>query len=142
MKFNFSEIEDAFLFSSFDGSYDKQAILDRETGTIHYQSEYDDLDEEWSEEDFDPDRHVVLPDKRELDLGSRLVHRFVREKAPELSDDVYRIFSRKGAYSRFKDLLSRHNLVDAWHDYEEASTKAALREWCAENRIELAEEDG
>jgi len=50
---------------------------------------------------------------------------------------VYSIFHRKGAYSRYKDLLERKGLLDEWYEYENERQKAALKEWCRENNIEI-----
>ena len=48
------------------------------------------------------------------------------------------IFSHRGAYARFKDLLKRHQSLDAWHQWETEQTRQALRAWCADNGVNLA----
>ncbi|HEV2300126.1 MAG TPA: hypothetical protein VGR91_01030 [Stellaceae bacterium] len=52
---------------------------------------------------------------------------------------VRTIFNRKGAYARFKDLLARRRLLDGWHEFSDKAEKAALREWAAENGVELTD---
>ena len=38
-----------------------------------------------------------------------------------------------------KALLVRRRALDRWHEFEAKATETALREWCAENGIELAD---
>jgi hypothetical protein len=47
------------------------------------------------------------------------------------------IFSRRGAYRRYKDLLEQKGLLDEWYDFEQQRTRQALLDWCEENGIEL-----
>jgi hypothetical protein len=54
-------------------------------------------------------------------------------------DEVRHIFSRRGAYRRYKDLLVRRGALERWYDFSDKSKETALREWCAENGIELSE---
>ena len=72
-----------------------------------------------------------------LDLGKSLVFQFVSENLPGDLDQVERIFRKRGAYSRFKDLLERRNLLEQWYNYETDETSKALRAWCQKNKIEL-----
>jgi hypothetical protein len=85
----------------------------------------------------DDERYISIPDKRELDLGKPLVLDFAREFLPDDYDEVRHIFSRRGAYRRLKDLLVRRGAIDQWEDFSNKAEEAALREWCAENGIEL-----
>jgi hypothetical protein len=48
------------------------------------------------------------------------------------------IFSRRGAYRRYKELLVRRDALERWYDFSNKSEAAALREWCAENGIDLS----
>ena len=97
-------------------------------------------DEELPEDIGDPDKYITLPHKNEFDLGKRLVLRFC---AGELSDEDYDkvedIFTRKGAYARYKNLLESRGLLEAWYKYEEAETEAALREWAEEEGLKIVE---
>jgi hypothetical protein len=78
-----------------------------------------------------------VPDQSALDLGSRLVFRFVREVMPADYDAVAEIFRRRGAYSRYKDLLDRRGMLQRWYDYENDATREALLAWAAECGIEV-----
>jgi hypothetical protein len=62
-----------------------------------------------------------------------------REFLPNDIDEVRRIFSRKGAYARFKDLLDRRGALDHWYDFEAKVEEKALRMWCDLNSIEVGD---
>src|SRR6516162_1779844 len=49
---------------------------------------------------------------------------------PTTYDEVRHIFSRRGAYRRYKDLLVRRGALDLWYDFSNKAEEAALREWC------------
>jgi hypothetical protein len=114
-----------------------RAWLSLDTGKFCWYSEPGDNFEELPDDIGDESRYAQVPHKNELDLGRRLVFRFVQEQAPELMDDVEDIFRRRGAYGRFKDLLDDRNLLQQWYAYEEKATRAALRAWCDENAVGL-----
>ena len=111
----------------------------RQTGAVLCHS--DELDEFGPLPDNidDADRYVPVPDQHELDLGKPLPLEFTREHLPDCYEQVREIFSHRGAYARFKDLLERHHSLDAWHQWEDEQTKQALRTWCADNGITLAD---
>lgn len=106
------------------------------TGEIHYYSDDFQDDEAPPLEDVElSDEYIAIPDKSDLDLGKRLVFRFVREVLPDAFDDVEEIFRRRGAYGRYKSLLERRGILERWYEYEQASQKEALKEWCADNGV-------
>ena len=58
---------------------------------------------------------------------------------PAEIDPVLRdIFSRRGAYRRYKDLLVRRGALERWYDFSNKAEKAVLREWCAEDGIDFS----
>jgi hypothetical protein len=132
------EIEDAFLFVSSASQCTNSAFLSKETGEIFYISGMGDSDD-LPEDMEDSDEYIEIPHKNDLDLGNRLVMDFVAEQCPELLEKVPAIFKRKGAYSRYKELLDSKGLLEKWYDYENQRTKEALRQWCADNGIELTD---
>ena len=132
-----SDLEDSFHYASAEGIGMNRAWLSLDTGKFHWYSELGDNFEELPDDIGDESRYAQVPHKNELDLGRRLVFRFVQEQAPELMDDVEDIFRRRGAYGRFKDLLDDRNLLQQWYAYEEKATRAALRAWCDENAVGL-----
>ncbi|WP_247800581.1 hypothetical protein [Bradyrhizobium sp. 191] len=64
---------------------------------------------------------------------------FVREFLPDDLDEVRYFFSKRGAYQKFKALLSRRGAIDAWHDYRNQATERASRDWCEVHTIEIVD---
>jgi hypothetical protein len=129
----------AFEFVGASSTGEHQVFLCKKTGELHWHSDsLDELDE--LPDDIDDDeKYIQLPDKRELDLGKPLVFDFVGQFLPGDFDEVQRIFSRKGAYARFKDLLVRRGALDQWYAFEEKAEEDALRQWCDLNSIEISD---
>jgi len=134
--FKFEAIEYGFNFVSFGPPMEHEAYLSLETGEIHLHSEYGDT-EPLPENINEPGKYISIPHKNDLDLGKRLVLRFVSEYMPDDLADVQNIFSRRGAYSRYKDLLNSRGLLEKWFEYEDHAGNEALRQWCQEQGLEL-----
>ena len=135
-KIKLSDIESAFEFVNFGEFRDNSAAVNRKTGEIYYLGDAicEDLPEDFDEED---DSLIWLPDKRDLDLGSRLVMDYTQENCPENLDEIQSIFSHRGAYRAFKELLEKKRLLEKWYSFEDERTKSALLEWCRTNNIEV-----
>ena len=58
---------------------------------------------------------------------------------PRDFDAIRGIFSKRGAYGKFKDLLARRDALDRWYDFEAKATERALRDWCEANEIALTD---
>ena len=138
MPVSFSDLQLAFEFVSSGGVGKNEAYLDRQSGKIYWHSELGDTDEKLPN-DIDNQKYIAIPDKREFDLGRPLVLDFAREFLTDDYDKVRQIFSRRGAYRRYKDLLVQRGALQRWYDFSNQSEETALREWCAENGIELGE---
>ena len=67
--------------------------------------------------------------------------RFVAEEMPDRYAQVEGFFRHRGAYARFKELLAAEGRLDKWYAFEAESTERALRNWCAENDIQVVESD-
>lgn len=80
-----------------------------------------------------------MPDKRDLDLGKKLVLDFVFSHIPDENEFVESVFRKRGAYARYKDLLVRKGLLEIWYEFENNAQKKALREWCKDKGIELTD---
>ncbi len=165
MPVKWDELLEAYEFVSASGLYgDHRAWVCRTSGMIYWDSglsddgfeEEDELDErsdapknvaQTASDDpdtlpddiEDEDEYLAIPNKKELDLGSRLAFAFTRQFLPSDYDEVRHIFGRRGAYSRFKALLARKNALDQWHAFEEKATEEALRTWCEINSVEIEE---
>ncbi len=132
----YSDIEHAFLFVSMVPPEENNAYLDKETGEIYYVSELGDSDElpdDWE----DNEKLISIPHKNDLNLGRDLVFDFISASLPDEFNRVKGIFSKKGAYARFKDLLESKGKLEAWYEFERKATEVAVRDWCKENDINL-----
>jgi hypothetical protein len=127
------------IFSAFEfvgmAEADASAYLCRETGEVFWHSEFGDNFEKLPDDIDDGEKYLALPNARDLDLGKPLVMRFADEELPDHADEIAEIFSRRGAYRRFRDLLVRERALDKWYAFEAAAKEKALREWCAENGV-------
>src|SRR6478736_928243 len=126
MAVSFSDLRLAFEFVSSGGMGENEAYLDRQSSKIYWHSGFGDNDEELPD-DIDDEKYIAIPDKKELDLGKPLVLDFAREFLPDDYDEVRHIFSRRGAYRRYKDLLVRRAALERWYDFSNKSGKAADR---------------
>ena len=125
----YDDLESAFDYLNVGDPYDKAVYVSRSTGQTYYRSDMADIDE-LPEDVEQNDDYVEVPNKYDLDLGKQLVWDFVNREIPGLKDKVERIFSRRGAYSRYKAFLAELELLDAWHRFQDERTKEALLEWC------------
>ncbi|MEO5812676.1 MAG: hypothetical protein ABIU96_12465 [Rhodanobacter sp.] len=135
----YDDLADALVWVSAGGFDEPQAWVCRDTGKIHYGSNSDDGGEDLPDDIDDAARYLALPDKRDLDLGNALALQFAREQLPDQYHDVRDIFHQKHAYERYKTMLARHDKLAAWFAYEERATESALRQWCADNELSLAD---
>ncbi len=136
MKIKFEDIEQAFDFVSFGSYGDHSALLDKSSGKIYWHSEFGDLDE-IPEEICESENVIEIPHKNDLGLGNQLVFDFVRSNIPDDYEQVRDIFSRHGAYARYKDFLESKGMLQFWYDFENAAQEKALRDWCKDKGIKL-----
>lgn len=132
---DFKDIQLAFEYTSFGSHNENKAYLNIETGAFCFYSPYDDSEDLPDDIDFGP--YISIPSKHDLNLGKHLVLDFAHEYLPDESREVHEIFSRKGAYSRFKDFLANKGLLETWYEYEDNAQNKALRGWCEENAIQI-----
>ena len=137
----YEDLSAAFDFVSFAAPMEHQAYISIDTGTIHWISEVNALEEEPPEDLETSDRYVAIPHKNDLDLGSDLALRFAGEELPGLYERVEQFFRHRGAYARFKELLASEGCLDKWYAFEAESTERALRNWCTENDINLVDDE-
>ncbi|MGH8190315.1 MAG: UPF0158 family protein [Rhodanobacteraceae bacterium] len=134
-----ADMEDAMMFVSSGEIFDNVAWLRRDTGEMIWHGGDSDDFEPLPEDIDEEDRYVAIPDKRDLGLGKPLALEFARSHLPECFEQVLGMFSHRGAYARFKVLLDRRESLDAWYQWEQEQTRQALREWCADNGVKLAD---
>jgi hypothetical protein len=134
----FREIRDAFSFVNLAEYGMNSAILCKDTGQIFYRSELGGIDE--INDDLDCDKFVRIPYKSDLGLGRELALEFAAEHLADEYQRVQRIFQSRGAYGRFKDLLEYKGLLQSWYDFKNRREEEVLRQWCADEEIELTSE--
>ena len=83
----------------------------------------------------------MIPGKKDLELGKTLVLEFARQYLPDEFDKIRRIFSKRGAYGQFKELLHRKRALDRGYEFENKATEDALREWCEAHGLTIREGD-
>jgi len=140
MPVKFTDLLLSFDFVSSDPGYGHEAYLCRESGHVYWHSEFGDDFEELPEDLDEGNKYVRIPHKNDFDLGRPLVFAFISERLPDEYHEVQRYFSKRGAYARFKDLLVRKGALNEWYDFEAKAQEKAIREWCAENSIEISDE--
>ncbi|KJC58456.1 hypothetical protein UP10_23675 [Bradyrhizobium sp. LTSPM299] len=143
MPVSFKELLDTFeLVSMANPLGEYQAFICRQTGKIYCHSDSEDFAEitdELPHDVEDDEKYIAVPDKRELDLGKPMVLDFAREFLPGAFDEVRYIFSKRGAYQKFKALLVRKHALEQWYDFENKATEQALRRWCEFNSIAVTD---
>jgi hypothetical protein len=134
-----NDLREAFEFVCAGGGGEHQAFLCKQSGKLYCRSELcDDMDILPDDID-DSEKFLPIPDKRELDLGKPLALDFARQFLPGDFDDVRQIFSRRGAYAKFKNLLDRRGMLNQWYAFEAEAEESALKMWCELNSIEVSD---
>lgn len=133
----FDDLLSGFEWVSASPDESTRAYVSRETGAVFWEGP-EGGDEVLPADLHDASRYVSIPHKAELDLGSRLPLRFAAERIPHRYDDVRAIFRSKGAYSRFKSLLTNERALEEWYGYQDAAVQTALMEWAADNGLNVA----
>ena len=131
------DLEMAFEFVSSGEPMEYEAYLSLETGAIHYHSEYGDLEEQLPDDIDDEYKYVAIPQKRYFGLGKRLALSFTEQFLPKNLDEVWEMFKRSGAFSKFKQLIEAHDQLDHWRLFESEALTQAIRQWCHDNEITL-----
>jgi hypothetical protein len=120
--------------------YDNSAFVSRTTGQVYSYGPDGAIDPDAPDDTDDGVEYLAIPSKKELNLGQELVRSFVGEHAPQLQEDVHRLFRQRGAYARYKVLLQRQNLLERWHSYEGSATLRALSQWAEEHGFAVKRE--
>jgi hypothetical protein len=118
-----------------------QAFLCKESGKIYY---YDDNADPYADQGLpfdinDEEKYLAIPNKQQLDLSRSVALDFARQFLANDFDLVRRIFSKGGGYRKFKALLVRRRALDRWHEFETRAAQKALRQWCADSSVEIAD---
>ena len=132
----YPDVENAYMFVSMSPPDEHYAYLNKETGETYYVSTLGDSDE-LPDDLEENEKYISIPHKNDLNLGRDLVFDFISANLPAEYEQVRRMFSKKGAYARLKELLEAKGQLEAWYEFENKATEEALRGWCKENDIRL-----
>jgi hypothetical protein len=136
---DFNHLELAYGFVSSPGYGEHHAYVSLDTGRIYWLSEEGAVEEEEVPEDLETsERYILVPHQHDLDLGRPLALDFAADELPNQLNEIEDCFRRRGAYDRFKAVLERSGCLGKWYRFEADATEKALREWCAENGLEVA----
>lgn len=138
---NFADLDMAVEFVSSGMPTEHRAYISIDTGAIYWVSDSSDIEDDAPEDLEESDQYVAVPSKTDLGLGRPLALRFTEERVPDEYDTVRQFFARRGAYGRFKDLLTTHGQLDAWYAFEAECTERALLEWCEAQMITAIREN-
>ena len=145
MAAKFPEILEAYALAGFgnSGYGTVDVFLCRESGKLYWRyyefSGLEQYNDELPADIEDEEKYIQLPDKKDLDLGVKLVMDVARQVLPQDADDISDMFRKRGAYSRFKQLLLRRGVLEQWYDFDQKATEVALRQWCEDNLVELSD---
>ncbi len=129
----------AFEFVSAGLPMEHNAYISIETGQIFWISDVYPTEDEVPDDLETSDRYIAIPHKNELDLGRNLALRFAAQELPERYERAKAFFHSRGVYARFKQLLDSEGVLEKWYTFEAGSVEQALRDWCAENSIQIIE---
>lgn len=134
---SFDELLTSFEWVSSGFSGEDSAYVSRLTGKIFWSSSNNEEAQELPPDIEDEAVYVMVPHKQDLDLGRDLALRFAEAYLPESLPLVDGFFRSRGAYARFKALLERTNQLAHWYEFEQAAVEHALRQWSADNGLQL-----
>ena len=120
---------------------ENMAFVCRETGRVYMTSEEDfgvELEPDLPSDIDDITKYAIVPSRRDLRLGKRLAVRFVQASLPERLEETYEIFAARGAYARFKDMLERDQVLEAWYAFEAEAVERELRDWAESEALAVA----
>ena len=123
---------------------DNMAFVSRESGRIHMTSGEDFGVEPAQDLPLDLEdvsKYAIVPSRQDLRLGKRLAVRFVQLSLPAWLEETYTIFSARGAYARFKDMLESEQALEAWYAFEAEAVERGLREWAESELLVVAASD-
>lgn len=135
---NLDELEAAAMRVE-DGDGSVTAMVSRETGMIHLlNDEYTDEEAPMPPASGADNSYVPVPSAGTLGIGDGLILRFAATHLPEDQDTVRDLF-RDQDTEGFARLLQARGAGEAWEVFHEEATRTALRHWCEENGLQLAD---
>jgi hypothetical protein len=135
---NMDELERAAMMVE-DGDGRVTALVSRETGMIHLlNDEYTDEEAPMPSASGGGDGYVPVPSAGTLGIGDGLVLRFAALHMAEDQNTVRDLFRNRDTEG-FARLLEERGAADTWERFHDETTQAALRRWCEEQGLQLAD---
>jgi len=135
---NLDELEGAAMMVE-DGGGSVTAMVSRDTGMIHLlNDEYMDEEAPTPAASGGDERYVPVPPAGTLGIGDGLVLRFAATHLADDQDAVRDMFRDRNTEG-FARLLEQRGAGAAWERFHGEATRTALRRWCEENGLQLAE---
>ncbi|AZQ83397.1 hypothetical protein EKO29_04625 [Colwellia sp. Arc7-635] len=79
--------------------------------------------------------YLSLPEKYDFN-EYRIMEKFIaRVVIPTQSEMLYQSIKGKGAFRRFKTVLTKLGLVDEWYEYRGKKLREFVEFWCEENKV-------
>lgn len=102
-------------------------------------SEYSDWQQESIKNALDvivnEDNYIELPDKWEINEYDIMENFCGSVKNDRVGNALYSAIKGRGAFSRFKDAISRFGMENDWYRFREEALKKIAIEWCEDNEI-------
>ena len=135
IRIDWQELHDAFE----DGSVEHRYYLDRETGAVHFFSEYLDNEDEAEDERAitSEERYVQIPQARRAVSSDEL-----REFIASLQDGSERrvlatALRAPGGYQHFREAVDSLPAVrEEWQEFSHESLKERIEQWLSEVSVE------
>ena len=122
-----------------DGGGSVTAMVSRDTGMIHLlNDEYMDEEAPTPAASGGDDSYVPVPPAGTLGIGDGLILRFAATHLADEQDTVRDLFRDRNTEG-FARLLEERGAGEAWERFHGEATRTALRRWCEENGLQLAE---
>ena len=135
---NLDELEKAAMMVE-DGGGTVTAMVSRETGMIHIlNDEYMDEEAPVPSASGGNEGYVAVPPAGTLGIGDGLILRFAAEHMADEQGTVRDLFRDRNTEG-FARLLEQRGAGEAWERFHADATRTALRNWCKENGLQLAE---
>ena len=132
------ELEKAAMMVE-DGNGMATAMVSRETGMIHLlNDEYMDEEAPMPSASGGDNGYVPVPPAGTLGIGDGLVLRFAATHLADEQDRVRDLFRDRNTEG-FARLLDERGAGEAWERFHDEATRTALRNWCEENGLQLAD---
>jgi hypothetical protein len=111
-----------------------------------YNEDSDFIDEKLINEDkelrntvLESENYIQIPDKFDIN-EYRMMERFSLSIPGEIGDIFYDNLSGSGAFSRFRNNISRFDLENKWYKFRDKSYYEIAKDWCELNEIQFIDD--